>query len=658
MTTMTLFRKIILFSVYLAASALGTAHAEPHLSGPLIQSINTDKAIYHQGDFIKTTVVLKNNTGSVYNGNLVVQVYDKGATLGSPISVPVSNLNNQATTSVDVLLTPPDGVNYQGYLVDIQAQNSSASVIDEETTSYDVSSDWWTYPRQCWITATWTDWGGYKPTNTQSPEYYVKSLNAYKCNNLQLYDEIYRWNLPFVNADSWVNGDKLLQQRDLITRNVSAAKSFRMGTLLYMSSYGANHGIPPTFVQDGSGTQLNWSAFTNDCGSTNSCTISDVFAYNKDISYMNLNNPNWQLYISRQAKLFKDAFGIDGIFWDSYGIINIALWDYTGARLINDTMYSSFEKTAASVLNAPMTLNPAGTYNEQDLIQANLVAYAFSERWNNSSDIANFGTFRQRAAQIWAWANRTPVSIGLDWDMGMDKNLMTNPSCNFNGGSTTCYFNTPGVLYQEAAILSAGSHHAWIVDGDEDTVGLSNGARFISNDDYPIGRMLTAGQDMVQGEYDYQTFGVAYEKLLRNNISASSVSAPTITSSGVTGSTTATAGDVYMIPLQRSGFQILHLLNYTQLTSANMTDVSDLTASAKAPTVLSSVSVKMYYPSGDTLGSLYIASPDISHGVPSKLTYSTGSDANGTFITFVVPKLNYWDMIFLEDNLASSDYAN
>lgn len=36
----------------------------------------------------------------------------------------------------------------------------------------------------------------------------------------------------------------------------------------------------------------------------------------------------------------------------------------------------------------------------------------------------------------------------------------------------------------------------------------------------------------------------------------------------------------------------------------------------------------------------------------------TKSDSSGSFITFTVPTLNYWDMIFLEDNISSSDYNN
>ena len=67
----------------------------------------------------------------------------------------------------------------------------------------------------------------------------------------------------------------------------------------------------------------------------------------------------------------------------------------------------------------------------------------------------------------------------------------------------------------------------------------------------------------------------------------------------------------------------------------------------------------MYY-SGSVTGNnlLWLASPDVNHGVPQSLSYTKGSDSTGTYITFTVPSLLYWDMMWLElDGLAVSDYA-
>jgi dextranase len=48
----------------------------------------------------------------------------------------------------------------------------------------------------------------------------------------------------------------------------------------------------------------------------------------------------------------------------------------------------------------------------------------------------------------------------------------------------------------------------------------------------------------------------------------------------------------------------------------------------------------------------------VNHGAPQSLSYAKGSDGTGTYITFTVPSLLYWDMVWLElDSLSTSDYA-
>ena len=644
--------------ILLSSSLLfgGAAYASgPSLTSTIIQSINTDKAIYQANDEAHVNVTLDNTTGSTFTGNITATVYGRGVQVGTPVNVSVSSLASGATEDVVLRVPVSQSASYQGYYVSIAAINSSGTQIDQQATAIDESPDWWTYPRQCWFVGGFTDWGGWDPSTVYgTPEADIDNLNAMKCNNLQVYNVLYRWHQPYPGDETYVNGDGEDISVNLLRQAIASAKSRKMGTLMYMPIYSANKGIAPTFQNDGSGVSLNWAAFTSDCGSSSSCTISNVWDDNfSNIAIMNGNNTIWQDYWARQAKNWQKALGFDGMFGDTYGTISTPLWDNTGARIINDTMYSSFITNVTNRTNMPMVINPAGSYNEQDLVQSGREVYHFVERWNNSSDIGNFGDFLTKALQVWGWANRTPNNIGLDWDMGMNKTLGASSSCTINGGSTACTFNTPGVLYQEAADLATGAHHAWIVDGQQNA---GDGVRYISNDDFPIGNMLAPNAAMTQGEYDYQTFGVAYEKLLRLNISASTAAAPSITS-GATGSTTAAAGSVWMFQNHRSGFDILHLLNYQQMSSASFSDVNDNAANATAPTTTGTLAVKMYYTTGGNLGNLYTASPDVNHGLPVQLSYNTGSDSGGNFITFSLPSLQYWDMVWLENGLANSDYT-
>ncbi|MGO2957408.1 MAG: glycoside hydrolase family 66 protein [Acetobacter sp.] len=639
---------LIALSVCLPA----VAQAAPNLTGPLIRSINTDRATYNVNETALVDVTLTNATSTPFTGSVTATVSGRGVTVGEPVTASVASLAVGASTDVVLRIPVSQSVRWQGYFVNITAQNSGGAQIDQQTTAIDESPDWWTYPRMCWVVGAYTDWGGWTPTLFSNPAADVKGLNAYKCNNLQIYNVLYRWHQPLSGAENYINGDGQNISVSLIRQYIAAAKSQRMGTLMYMPIYSANRGLAPDFTRDGSGVSLKWAAFTSACGS--GCTVAD--AWNGGfpaIAIMNPNNTDWQAYWAQQVANWQQALGFDGLFGDTYGMINRALWDWYGNRIIMDKAYSSFITNVTNRTNMPMVLNPAGSYNEQDLVQSGREAFHLVERWNNPSDIGHFGGFLTKARQVWGWANRTPNNIGLDWDMGLNKTLGASKSCTINGGTTACTFNTPGVLYQEAAMLATGAHHAWIVDGQQNP---GDGARFISNDDFPVGNQLSPNPDMVQGEYDYQTFGVAYEKLLRLNISASAAAVPSITS-GATGSTTAAAGKVWLFQNHRSGFDILHLLNYQQMSAASFSDVNDNAANAAAPTATGALQVKMYYTSGGTLGDLYTASPDVNHGAPVKLTYATGSDASGGFITFTLPSLKYWDMVWLENGVAGSDYG-
>ncbi|MXV43583.1 dextranase [Saccharibacter sp. 17.LH.SD] len=629
----------------------GVAYADPHLSGALIQSINTDLSHYSGGEQLRLIVTISNLTGKPFTGTITGTVTGRGVQVGEPVSVSVSDLAI-GTTKKTELRFPSTDTNWQGYFVDLTATDQNGHQLDQEAGAFDISSDWQTYPRQCWIVGTYTQWGKFVPYMFNTPQEDVKGLNAYKCNNLQFYNMIYRWHQPWVEGKSWVNGDGETINVNLIKEHIEAAKSFHMGTLMYMPMYSANYRIVPNFTQDGSGAQLSWGMFTSACGSK--CTMDDLFKFvvnKKDkpyISYMNPNNPAWQRYWGQQTELMRQHLGFDGMFVDTYGTIDRPLWDWSGNRVIMDKAYSSFLKEVQKYMNGPIVVNPASTYNEQDLVQSGHEAYHFTERWNNTSDISTFGDFLTRARQIWGWADRKPNNIGLDWDMGLNIDRQGSQDCN----TESCTFNTPGVLYQEAAILATGAHHAWIVDGQQQA---GNGARFIGNIDYPIGTMPTPKPDMVQREYDYQNFGVAYEKLLRLNIHASTVSAPSILS-GAAGSTTAAVGKVWLFQNHRSGFDILHVLNYQQMSAASFQDVDDDAANAAAPIRTGPLQLKMYVTTGGSVGNLYTASPDINHGAPITLPYAKGQDSSGSYITFTLPSLKFWDMVWLENDVANSDY--
>lgn len=627
--------------------SFGAAFAMPTFTGPLIYTVNTDKAFYDDGQIARVYVTLKNATGSSFTGTVTATVTGRGVQIGTPYAATVSSLAPGVTTTLTYSIMTPQNGDDRAYFIDLVANNGSADV-DEAAEAIDVTPNWWTYPRQCWVSSTWTGWKYHAPQVTTSPDSNVASLNAWHCNNIQIFNTIYRWHQPYTEAASYTNGDLLIQSQSIIMRYIGAAKHYGMGTLGYVPMYSVNaNAIAPNFLNDGSGAQFSWAMFTNLCGQTNSCKISDMAgnggsASTAYIGLMDPTNVDWQRYWAQQVGLWIQRYGYDALFVDTYGN-QPQYYNSVGHGVDYNNMHSQFINAETNALNVPIVINPASGWQDQDVAQSP-IAYFFREVWDHPDDVYNYDQFHALSRRIWGYADRTPHNIGLDWNMGLDKSLANQDRCQ-SAPLTGCTFGLPGALYLEASAQATGAHHNWLADGD----------RFISNDDYPNWLVVGTTPAFVQAEYDYQNFGVAYEKLLRDNISDSTNTHSAVT--GVSSNITATAGNVWQLEFHRSGFDILHLINFTGLNSTQMGEVQDPNGDYPPPPIRNNISVKMYVTPGGTLGDLYLASPDQKHGKPQRLIYTTGSDDNGSYITFTVPSLNYWDMIWLENGVAASDYA-
>ncbi len=56
----------------------------------------------------------------------------------------------------------------------------------------------------------------------------------------------------------------------------------------------------------------------------------------------------------------------------------------------------------------------------------------------------------------------------------------------------------------------------------------------------------------------------------------------------------------------------------------------------------------MRYYTDQTIERVWWASPDVASPQAQPLDITAGSDVGGSFVTFVVPSLAYWDLIVLE----------
>lgn len=194
------------------------------------------------------------------------------------------------------------------------------------------------------------------------------------------------------------------------------------------------------------------------------------------------------------------------------------------------------------------------------------------------------------------------------------------------------FFNTPGVLYEDASIFASGGDHIELGDVDH----MLDAPNYLNEN-------LLMPASLQQAMVNYYNFLTAYEDLLRNGETPSSnvIDLP----SGPATSTNGSPGTVWTFVRSTTGTDVLQFINLLNLSSS---DWMDTNANQPAPTVQTNVEVKYYYSSSTAPSSVYVASPDTSGGVAQSLSFTTGSDSGGNYVEFTLPSLDYWDMAWID----------
>ncbi|MDB6091598.1 MAG: Carbohydrate binding family 6 [Gammaproteobacteria bacterium] len=189
-------------------------------------------------------------------------------------------------------------------------------------------------------------------------------------------------------------------------------------------------------------------------------------------------------------------------------------------------------------------------------------------------------------------------------------------------------FDEHAVRLELAAIYASGATS--IIIGD-DQQGLAN--------EYYPDRSKAIPPPLKRALRDSLSFISAYETLLF---------APEVTTLGAgTNRLVAMSGQrlidkgsngIWVVPRRIGPYDILHLVNLVTL--------DDLWRNAKAlPPVQTGIRLRYYV--GDTMDGVYVATPDFNFGRATSLPYTSGQDQRGRYVEFTVPKLVYWDMVYL-----------
>lgn len=190
---------------------------------------------------------------------------------------------------------------------------------------------------------------------------------------------------------------------------------------------------------------------------------------------------------------------------------------------------------------------------------------------------------------------------------------------------------------------------------DEDTVRLANAAFAASGafhiemgeGDQMLGHPYFPNQskqmrsDLTEAMRDHYNFITAYENLLFDpDLTTGDSGTQWIDVAGETTSGDASSNTIWTLNRRSDDYDVIHLVNLT----GNDTQWRNEAATPASKTNLSVT----YRPGPDAnITGVYLASPDTNGGKSQSLSYTTGTDATGDYVTFTVPSLEYWDMLYL-----------
>ncbi len=190
-------------------------------------------------------------------------------------------------------------------------------------------------------------------------------------------------------------------------------------------------------------------------------------------------------------------------------------------------------------------------------------------------------------------------------------------------------FDEDGVRLQLAAIFASGATPIIIGDNEQS----------LAHEYYP-NRSKAVPPPLKRAIRDYFSFITAYETLL--------FPPEAVPLEGGTERLVATTGQrlidegadgIWVVARQIGPYDMLHLVNLVTL--------DDLWRNAaETPPVQTHIGLR-YYVGDDAIEGVHLASPDFDFGRTVSLPFTSGQDERGRYVEFTVPRLAYWDMVYV-----------
>lgn len=589
----------------------------------------TDKARYTPGEETVITVRVRNLMPAAAGIQLDMKVYHLDELVHSERQS--MDLEPEEDRKLSVNWTTPD-LDYQGYLICLQLTDRKGNSIAQDTIGVDVSSDWLKYPRYGYLCEYGED------VNTAEK---IGQMNRYHINAIEYYDwhALHHEPLP---ADSsrqspgvWEDWSGRKIYGETVKNYLQDAHEKNMVNMAYNMIYAGTD----TFVRDADGNSTeaaDWQIYfapDNDRG-------EGAFTYkmgaspsgNGNLYFMNPLNQSWQEYIFAQENHIFEVLDFDGWHGDTVGDWG-KMVDVSGNPLgtgeqgeavyeVKET-YREFLNAAKEALGEHyLSFNPVGAQGiEQVNTSHSDVLYTEFWPWDQDRNGIPYDTYQSLVTEI----ERTMEESKPYSGDGKGKSLVVKAYINYY--KTTGTMNAPGVLLCDAAVYAAGGSR----------LEIGNGNHMLHVEYYPDDT-IPMGEELQEAMVKMADFAVAYENLLRNG------QYPTDNNVEIADQKVSTDGQsdtIWAYTKTDGEYEILHLINL--LGTDN--EWRDERGKKETPVYTEDFRVKYY--TDQEVTQVYMASFSYEDGISRALSFEKGEDSNGRFVEFVVPVLEYWDMVYI-----------
>ncbi len=623
---------VALLSFVFIIGAMVAIKGNEMMSGVEIRVLSCDKARYAPGDEVWVELEAENtNSSAIKDATLVAEVYQLDEKLSTD-TIPIAMEGNKKCELEWKWDAAPE--DYQGYLLKFDLLDQRGNVLSTDTVGVDVSSDWTKFPRYGYLCNYDED------VDTAEK---IDEMNRYHINGIEYYDwhalhhEPVPDSVTRENLGVWEDWSGRQIYGDTIRNYIDAAHEKNMVNMAYNMIYAATDSLVKGDNEEAKKAQ-QWQLYfaeDNDRG-------QGEFSFNMGFSpsgdghlyFMNPLNEEWQNYIFAQENHIFDVLDFDGWHGDTvgdWGKMQTADgsplgYDENGEAIyeVKDT-YQEFLDAAKDALGGHyLSFNPVGAQGIEEANRSKTdVLYTEFWPWDSDRTGVSYNTYQSLVTEV----ERSMEDSKEQSKDGKGKSLTVKAYINYN--KTCGEMNAPGVLLLDAAVYAAGGNR----------LELGNGNHMLHMEYYPKDDVLM-GADLEGQMEDLSDFIVAYENLLRDG---QKTSENLVKADGFSLSRSGESNFIWAYTRADQEHEILHLINL--LGTDN--EWRDEMGKKKAPEAVTNIPIKYY--TKKAISKVSLASFSMNHGISQELHFTSGEDQDGKYIQFMVPSLEYWDMIYMTE---------